>query len=385
LIIGGVSPFRRRMGVCISLTSFTSYLGTIVGVRRWRVFLTVQKKEADMTNRIRWAVPERVYETTVRTVDRQFLFVPNHHPENRLLANTCPLNALDLDNDIIPEPSIINIIGSAVGRALEKYPIQIHGLEASINHIHEMLSALLEQLGNIDGFMRCAHSLIARGVNKTWDREGHVFGARSRIHPCVDDTAAENKLLYALTNTIKDNLHERIKERPFFSTYEHQAKGEPLRFWYIDYEAYWAAGGNRKKTHRVKDYLKWVEWSCTVLPSQANRTQSQQQTWLRKQVKEIETECKKERKKNNTSVIGVPALFETDPRDRPAIPKKSGRAPLCHASSKAAREAYKKELRVFVNEFIKASADYRNGNHEREFPEGSYRPPLIKLYTSSRL
>jgi hypothetical protein len=338
-----------------------------------------------MTNRIRWAIPNRVYETSIRTVDRQFLFTPNHRPENRLLANTCPPNALDMDNDIIPEPSIINIIGSAIGRALEKYPIQIHGFEASIDHLHEMFSALLKQLSNFNGFMQCVHSLIARGVNKTWDREGHVFGARGRIHHCVDDTAAENKLLYALTNTIKDNLHEKVSETPFFSTYEHQAKGEPLRFWYIDYEAYWAAGGNRKKSHRLKDYLKWVEWECTPLPSQENRTQSQRQTWVRKQVKAIENNCRKERKEANKTVIGVKALFETDPRDRPKNPKKSGTAPLCHASSDPAREKFKEELKAFVNEFIKASADYRNGYHEREFPEGSYRPPLITIYTSSKL
>ena len=338
-----------------------------------------------MGNKPRWAIPDRVYETTVRTVDRQFLFTPNHHPQNRLLANTSPLNALDMSNDIIPEPSIINIIGAAVGRALKKSPIQLHGFEASSDHLHEEFSAKQGQLDNITGFMRSAHSLIARGVNKTWDREGHVFGGKPRVHHCVDDTAAENKLLYALTNTLKDNLHERIAETPFFSTYEHQAKGEPLRFWYIDYDAYWTAGGNRKKTHRLKDYLKWVEWRTTPLPSLQNRTPAQQQTWIRKQVKEIQAKYKKERKENNKTVIGVQKLFETDPRDRPKNPKKSGPAPLCHATSKAARKRFKQELKNFMNAFIQASADYRNGNYTREFPEGSHRPPLIKIYTSSKL
>ena len=249
-----------------------------------------------MSHKVRWAVPNRVYESTVRTVDRQFLFTPNHHPENRLLANTSPLNALDMKNDIIPEPSIINIIGASIGRALQNYPINIHCFESNSSHLHEEYSADEGQVENIPGFLRSAHSLIARGVNKTWDREGHVFGARSRVHPCADDKAAEKKLLYALTNTVKDNLHESLSNTPFFSTYNHLAKGEPLRFWYIDYEAYWAAGGDRKKSHRVKDYLRWVEWSCTPLPSLSNRTLSQQQTWTRKQSQEIELNCKKERK-----------------------------------------------------------------------------------------
>ena len=85
-----------------------------------------------MTARIRWLKPNQVYESSVRTVDRQFLFKPNHHPKNPLLADTCPLSAMDHNNDLIPEPSIINIIGASVGRALEKYPIQIHCFEAKI-------------------------------------------------------------------------------------------------------------------------------------------------------------------------------------------------------------------------------------------------------------
>ena len=69
-----------------------------------------------MSAKIRWIQPNKVYESTVRTVDRTFLFKPNHHPENPLLKETSPLNALDSSNDIIPEPSIINIIGAAVRR-----------------------------------------------------------------------------------------------------------------------------------------------------------------------------------------------------------------------------------------------------------------------------
>ena len=172
---------------------------------------------------------------------------------------------------------------------------------------------------------------------------------------------------------------------PLFSTYNHLAKGEPLKFWYIDYEAYWTAGGPRKKSHRLKDYLKWVTWSCTPLPCQLKMTEKQRQTWVRKQVQEIETECKKERKESGKTVIGKTGLYAVDPRDRPKNPKKSGREPLCHASDKKLAKEHKKQWRKFLTQYIEASADYRNGYFEREFPEGSYRPPLITIYTASKL
>jgi hypothetical protein len=119
-------------------------------------------------SQIRWVQPNQVYETTLRTVDRQFSFKPNQHSKNPLLAESSPLNALDPNNDIIPEPSILNIIGAAVGRALEQYPVQLHSFESNISHLHEVFSVTEEQRDNLPGFLRTVHSLIARGVNKTW-------------------------------------------------------------------------------------------------------------------------------------------------------------------------------------------------------------------------
>ena len=63
-------------------------------------------KEVCMGSIIRWIQPNQVYELTMRTVDRQFLFTPNHHPRHPLLADTCPRDALNMNNDIIPESSI---------------------------------------------------------------------------------------------------------------------------------------------------------------------------------------------------------------------------------------------------------------------------------------
>ena len=238
-------------------------------------------------------------------------------------------------------------------------------------------------MDNVSGFFRTAHGLIARGVNKTWDREGHVFGGRARTHECVDDAAAEQKLLYAVTNPVKDNLLETVSKPPLFSTYDHLAKGKPLRFWYLDWEAYWTAGGKRKKSHRLKDYLRWTTWQCTPLPSQMAMREHQRQTWMRKQVREIEKACKTERKDSGKTVIGKAGLHAVDPRERPRNPKKSGKRPLCHASDPELAKEHKKEWRKFMGQYVEASADYRNGYYEREFPEGSYRPPLVTIYHAS--
>ena len=59
--------------------------------------------------------------------------------------------------------------------------------------------------------------------------------------------------------------------------------------------------------------------------------------------------------------------------------------PLCHASDMEAAAAYKREWRVFLEAFYQASSQYLSGNYHVEFPEGSFRPPLVNMYTASAL
>lgn len=330
-----------------------------------------------MSAKIRLFEPNQVYETSIRTVDRTFLFAPNHRKGHPLLAKSSAPNALDPRIDVMPESSIINNTGASVGRALANHPIQLHSFESNINHLHITFSVDEQQLDNIVPFFQNALSLIARGINRIHDREGHVFGGRARHHPCLDDDTAAQKYLYGLTNAQKDNLIDRTSSSPFFTTFNHQAKGKDLKYWFIDYDSFWTAGGKRKKSHRLKDYLKWIDWQCSPLPHQQSMTISQRQTWMRKQVKALEDARRKERKENGLTVIGEKKLRDTDPRDRPNNPKKSGKEPLCHASDKETAKEYVKKWKAFRDEHIKASADYRNGMLDREFPVGSFRPPLL--------
>ncbi len=197
-----------------------------------------------MGSRIRLFEPGIVYNVTHRTNDRAFLFRPNHNPKYPLLDASCPSNALDLSNDIIPVPSVINIIGSSIVRAMDAHPIDLYWCESSSNHRHDGTAAKSEdQLGEVAKFYQHSNSLIARQINKLWNRQGHVFGGPYRMEPCLDNEAAEQKLEYALTNVIKDQLVERVEHSPFFSTFDYLAHGKPLRYWWLDWAGYYAAGG----------------------------------------------------------------------------------------------------------------------------------------------
>ena len=335
--------------------------------------------------RIRQFLPGVVYSVSVRCNDRQFLFKPNHDPASPLLDDICSPAALDPSNDLMPIPSVIDIIGACLGRAQRKHPIRIHWFECNLHHLHIGFSvddAAMRE--NIAPFFRTLHSTIARQVNKLWGRENHVFGERYRAEPCLDDPAAEQQLLYAVANPVKDGQVERVVESPFFSTFRHACRGEPLRFWYIDFAGWWRKGGPRKG-NRVKDFLTWVTVEISPLPALRELTEHQRQTRMRHLVRDAEQAAAERLALEGRTAVGFEALRRLDPRDRPRSPKETGRQPLCHASDALARREFERSWREFLHAHRRASADYRAGCFDREFPEGSFRPPLITPYSASRL
>jgi hypothetical protein len=326
-----------------------------------------------------------VYSAAIRCNDREFLFRPNHNPDNPLLDAACPANALDPSNDITPIPSVINIIGASIGRALSRHPIRLNWFEVNVHHEHDGFTPGDDvERASVPHFFRDAHSLIAREINRLLDRENHVYGERYRAEPCLDDASAEQKLVYAMVNAVKDGQVERVNESPFFSTFHHLAFGEPLEYWYIDRTAWWKKGGLRRG-NREKDHMKWVSFELSPLPGWETMSVHQRQTRFRHLVREAEEIAAHDREVEDRAVVGVPALRRLDPRDRPRKPKRSGLQPLCHAADPVLRKAYKRDWREFLKAYRAASIAYRAGDFEIDFPDGSFRPPLITMYTASAL
>ncbi|MCP3667298.1 MAG: hypothetical protein GY696_33195 [Gammaproteobacteria bacterium] len=332
-----------------------------------------------MGSRIRLYEPGFVYSAVSGTVDRTFLLKPDHLPDNRLVSGYYLPDFLSPGEKLVPLPSIINAIGAGIGRSLKDNPINIHWFEGNINHMHSGFSGCENTVGKIPDFYRDTNSKIARFVNHTWDRFGHVLNSPYRSEPSTDDMSAEQQLIYAVTNPVKDGLVENASHSPFFSTYRHLAYGEELKFWYIDWETYWKKGGSRRKTHHPNDYIENIKWAVTPLPTWEKLTVHQRQTRFRKLVKEEEEHQKEVRKQENRSVIGVPALFKVDPRDRPKTPRVRSKQPLCHGSDSNKREAYRIKWLIFLDDYRKASWDFRNRDWTRIFPTGSFRPPVIRI------
>ena len=331
-----------------------------------------------MGNLIRLLEPSVVYSVVQTVVDRTFAFAPNHDSAHPLLARGCPPEALDPDSPIIPVPSVINIVGAAAARAMALSPVNLHALELSSTHQHEALSAKGEDVAALPEFWRNFHAKVARDVNRLRGREGHLYAGTSRVTPCANDDQAFGQLVYALTNPVKDGLVDRVRRSPFFSTYRAQALGKPLRYWDIEWERWWEAGGPCNGRLSPKRFLMWRTLEIAPLPHLAGLPGHRLQTLVRKVVQEVEEETADRLAREGRTFCQLSRHFEVDPRSRPDTPRVSGRKPLVHASTRAERDAYRDKLREVMRAYVAASVAFRMGCFDVEFPPGTFRPPLLK-------
>ena len=307
-----------------------------------------------MSNRPRWWKAGTVYSETRRTVDRQFLLRP------------CP--------------EVRNLVGACLGRAWRKYPVTLYWCEANINHIQIGRSPLPGHLDNMSKFDQMFYSILSRELNRLWEREGPIWSTKNRSIECVDDQSAEDRLLYSMSNPIKDGLCQKVKHwhKISFSAYGQLAEGTKERYSYINWTK-WHRQGGPLNPKRPEDYTEWVDVEFAPLPHLAGLPAHKREERLRRQLRQFEQAERDRRDTEQRPSMTLQRLLKTDPRQRPKTRKPRTPMPRCHASSRGARQSYHECWKAYLHEYIQASAIYRTGFYAAEFPDGSFRPPLTSV------
>ena len=193
----------------------------------------------------------------------------------------------------------------------------------------------------------------------------------------MDNESVHDRYLYALTNPVKDGLVDRVAHWEGFSSYEILARGKDPVFTYIDRTAWHKAGGKGSKKP-LQAFVKQIRLAFTPLPGTEHMKPFTRQAEIRRRCRELEQQYREERKREGRTSMGAAKLRKIDPRDRPKTKPERTRKPLCHAASPETAEAYKAAHREFLNAYRLASAAYRSGCYDVEFPPGSFKPPLIE-------
>lgn len=307
-----------------------------------------------MARRIRIWKERGLYHGTLQCIDRMFLLNPSN--------------------------TLNNTIGACLGRAQRKFPIRLHSLTTNINQLEFIFSIGMGQLQYVSLFLQFFAGLVARELNRVYKREGHFWAGRARVEEFISDSQGEKFLGYGAFNVVKDGLVEKAYHWKGFSTNEALARGKKFFLSYLDRTLWWK---NRLKVKQVypSKYTVQVEVKVYPLPSWRRYPVHRRQAMFRRIIRDWEQAAREERTaEGKGGVKGMARISKESPFDKPQNPREKTPQPLCHADTVEDYKQYEEAYSKIMAAYRLASADYRNGAFEVEFPPGTFRPRLSDAY-----
>ncbi len=279
-----------------------------------------------------------------------------------------------------PSPQLNNAVGATLGRALKESKVIIHSVTTNINHMEIIFSIDKDQLDHASDFLRNFAGLLARELNRLYDRKGHFWSGRARVEEITGDNKAEKLLGYGACNVVKDGLVEHAKDWTGFSTMAALERGEKLVFKYVDRTLWWKHGADHKEVDPSK-YTKTTSVELHPLPAWASLDEEERRGRFKQVIHVHEQLAKDERRAEGIAEVkGMARIEKLSPFDKPSRPRQRSPQPLCHADTFEEYKNLQEEYEKTVKKHRIASAAYRAGHLDVEFPPGTFRPPLVRVF-----
>jgi hypothetical protein len=187
-----------------------------------------------------------------------------------------------------------------------------------------------------------------------------------------EEAAQVDRFKYLLAQGCKENLVERLRDWPGVHSVGALLDGEPLvGHWFDRTQEHLAR--RRFSEIEPRRFVEAETVLLTPLPCWQHLPPAAYRLRVAELVDEIEREAAAERTRSGTGVLGPKAVLACHPHHRPATLAKTA-APLVHAASKAARDAFREAYRRFVRAFRGAAATFRREAPTTAFPVGSFPP-----------
>lgn len=272
-----------------------------------------------------------------------------------------------------PSPQLNDTVLGVLGRAQRLRPIEICAVSVLSNHLHLLVVA--DDARQVADFMEYAVSNLAREVNRLTGWSGPVFQGRYSMIVVTDEEAAQvERLRYVLSQSCKENLVERPGDWPGVGSTRALLEGEALAGLWLDRTLQRRARGSAREAD--PDPFETPEQvTLSALPCWRHLPPESYRERVAELVTAIEREAAGERTKTGSTVLGAPAVLSQHPHHRPAQIERSA-APLVHAATRAARQAFRGAYRRFVAAFCEAAERLRRGDLTAAFPIGSFPPGL---------
>ncbi len=282
----------------------------------------------------RQVVAGRTYLVTRRCTQRQFLLRPERAVDDAFLY--------------------------CLAVAAQRFGITVHGWIAMSSHIHYLVT---DHHGNLPAFLAFFHGMLARLVNSLRGRWENLWATEPTCAVWLVEAADRfDKLIYALTNPVKDHIVERASDWPGASSFVQHMAGRakvirrPRRFFRNE------GSMPEEITLRAErlegfEHLSDAAWSKRIADA----------------VHEVEAAARAERAETGMRILGRKAVLRAAPTDSPATvePRRNLR-PHVACLSETVRRAALGALRAFRHAYHAARQAWLAGDHAVVFPFGTY-------------
>lgn len=259
-----------------------------------------------------------------------------------------------------PDEETNNAFIYCLALAVERSGVELLFTQAEGNHHH---TGARDGKGNYPEFLEQLHKFFAKCQNALHGRwENFWASEQASVVRLEQPSDVLDKMIYALTNPVKDHLVEKAIDWPGVSALQSILTGKELTAYRPKH--FFRKDGRMPekvtlKFHRPKGYehLTQQQWAALVM----------------ERIEKVEREAREERRASGKRVLGVRAILRQCPTDRPETPAlRHDLSPRVAARNKWTRIEAIGRNKVFQVAYAKAREAFRRGVADVVFPEGTY-------------
>jgi len=244
--------------------------------------------------------------------------------------------------------------------AASRSGIGLHFMHAASNHYH---AGVTDHEGRYPVFLHYFHEFVAKSQNALRGRSENFWSSeQTSVVRLVEAPDVLSKMVYALTNPVKDHLVEHVEEWPGVNSYQTTLTGGVL-----------VAKRPKHFFRDDGDMPETVVLKLTRPPGFEKMTDDDFAAEIKKQVTAVEQTMAEERQKTGIQVLGRKRILEQDWRASPdSEASRSDINPRVAARSKWAREEALVRNKAFVEAHSNARQRFKDGEKDVVFPAGTW-------------
>lgn len=260
-----------------------------------------------------------------------------------------------------PDPETNNAFIYCLAEAASRFGIEILFTVANTNHHH---TGIYDKAGNYPAFLERFHRLFAKCQNSLRGRNENFWAAeQTSVVRLADANAVLDKMTYALTNPVKDDLVERVEEWPGVNSYGAIVEGRSL-----------AAQRPRHFFREAGSMPASVMLSFARPSAFEGLSAEEYAAMVRERVKLAEEQATVDRNRRGVRVLGRQAVLNQDWRDRPRSQELRGQLkPTVATRNRWRRYEVLNHDRAFCAEHAAARRAMASGRRDVVFPPGTYK------------